>query len=119
MGGGAVRSPTRLAGLGGRSPGRPERPPTVAYRGTALMLIDCTALAYQGAVLSDTVRVAGLAFLRFLDWAWRPAVFDLLTTPTLSIAPAPRFWVFSGASQTLFDTARSRKGRPRMHSSSA
>jgi hypothetical protein len=33
------------------------------------MLMDCTALAYQGAVLSDTVRVAGRAFLRFLDWA--------------------------------------------------
>lgn len=73
------------------------------------MLMDCTALAYHGAVLSDTVRVADLAFLRFLDWARRPVVFDLLTTPTLSNAPAPRFVVFSGASQTLFDTAGRRK----------
>ena len=81
----------------------------VAYRGTALMLMDCTALAYHGAVLSDTVRVADLAFLRFLDWARRPVVFDLLTTPTLSNAPAPRFVVFSGASQTPFDTAGRRK----------
>ena len=80
----------------------------VAYRGTALMLMDCTALAYHGAVLSDTVRVADLAFLRFLGWARRPVVFDLLTTPTLSNAPPP-FLVFSGASQMLFDTAGRRK----------
>jgi len=39
------------------------------YLAAALMLMDCTALAYQGAVFSDTVRVAGRAFLRFLDWA--------------------------------------------------
>jgi hypothetical protein len=34
-----------------------------------LIATDCEALAYHGAVLSDTVRVADLTFLRFLDWA--------------------------------------------------
>src|SRR5262249_43753502 len=77
---------------------RPSPGAKPCQRGAALIPTDCEALAYHAAVFSDTARVAGLAFLRFLDWAWRPDVLDLLTQAPLALPPraGPFSRVFPG-----------------------
>ena len=50
------------------------------------MATDCNALAYQGAALSDTVRLA--SFLRPDFLVWRLMVFVFLTRKSLTSAPA-------------------------------
>src|SRR5215472_8178455 len=68
---------------------RPSPGAKPGQRGAALIPTDCEALAYHAAVFSDTARVAGLAFLRFLDWAWPNHVWHPLAAAPTRLTPVP------------------------------